>query len=211
MKKLLKIMAVLATVAALGFGFVSCSSGDGDGSGSVAGAVSAGGSGGTGASVDSSLAEKAVAVYTHTFKGVKDGDNRDETIHFYFNKDNTFLMHMYLKITTNIMSVDMECITDVDICTGTYEGDPTKDGTVKIVQQKKIDQKAAKDLAETECKKEFIKKLSMGNSNSKVSVKLTNAECPLNTINPNNETLTISGGKFTLKEDDENEEYVKKP
>ncbi|MCR4822487.1 MAG: hypothetical protein K5873_06410 [Treponema sp.] len=97
MKKLFKALAVLAAVAALGFGFTSCSNDDdgGDDSGS-----------------------SVLAAYSAT-----NSDGETETITFY--SDNTYTYHTYSKETKDGMTLTMDLDVQKGTYTGDPTTDGT--------------------------------------------------------------------------------------
>lgn len=119
-------------------------------------------------------------------------DDETETISFY--SGNTYAVHIYCEKT----NFGVAGIMDLDVQKGTYTGDPTKDGSVVCTSVSQVDE-------------EKMGKLMMGAilSHSK-SLKITNSNCPLETLDSSKvekRTCTISGTTLT---DDEGNEYTRK-
>lgn len=102
MKKLFKTLAVLAAVAALGFGFASCSSDDG-------GSSSGSGSGGSSSSKLKEIKGTTVAVF----------EDHPYRVTFYADGDKNLYQY------DDLASARTEA-------QGTYNGDPTQDGTITL-------------------------------------------------------------------------------
>lgn len=167
MKKLFKTLAVIAALT-LGFGFASCS-------------FNGGGDGGSGSTATSSSTATTTAGGTNATKTVlvkytrnsitKGEEPKTETLIFY--SDNTFALH---QVSTNY---------DLDVCDGTYTGDPTKDGTVTATMKRMVNKLKMATA--------FI---SMGMTGT-----VTNEHAPLEPCNEQTMTCKISGNNLDDGED----------
>ena len=157
MKSLKKLFMLLLAASALSFTFTACSDDDDDDTVAVYKCEKA----------DNSLGVSMKNVMTVTFKD-----------------DNTFVVH---ENSTASASGQTLTFMNLDAATGTYEGDPSKDGTVKVTIKKAIDEDSI-DAAT------MLAKLSSGST-------ITNSDLPLKDVtNPTTEEITISNGKFTFDE-----------
>ena len=119
------------------------------------------------------------------FKATIDGG---ETFYKFYS-DKTFIAHAKYSDVVSGFSVSM----DLDALAGTYTGDPSKDGVITLTKTKEI-----ADLDESTGQILFIAALQRGET----SISITNKEAPLKSVTPETKTITISGGTFTVVEDD---------
>ncbi|WP_191017140.1 hypothetical protein [Treponema zioleckii] len=104
-----------------------------------------------------------------------------------FNDDKTYVVHANGSFTEEGFTVTL----NLDWETGTYTGDPSKDGEIKF--------KKAKEVSEDTLDAVLAAAAEAG----KTSISVTNKEAPLTAVSSSTEeTLTISGGKFTMDEDE---------
>ena len=131
-----------------------------------------------------------------------DDDDTDKTVVFKatqdeaevvcsFNSDKTFVTHAKGTIdavdnddSVNSIKLDM----DMDLTAGTYTGDPSKDGIVVMTTTKEASF-ADNDLST------FFSAVILKST-------ITNKEAPLKDVTPETKTITISGGTFTVVNDD---------
>jgi len=121
------------------------------------------------------------------FKATQD----EAEVVFSFNSDKTFVTHAKGTIDAVVNDNSDNCIKldmDMDLAAGTYTGDPSKDGTVVMTTTKEA-LFADNDLST------FFSAVILKST-------ITNKEAPLKDITPKSETITISGGTFTVVNDD---------
>ena len=118
------------------------------------------------------------------FKATIDGG---ETFYKFYS-DKTFIAHAKYSDVQSGFSISM----DLDGLAGTYTGEPSKDGVITLTKTKEI-----ADLEST-VQVLFIAALQRGET----SISITNKEAPLKSVTPETKTITISGGTFTVIDDD---------
>ena len=159
------------------------------------------------------LAMLAIGFVATSFVACSDDDDSPSTVAVYkdseattdeyeaitFYSDKTFVQHVYYKQVDSDSGFTLT--VSLDVATGTYSGDPTKDGTVTCTVTKEVDESSMSEatLAAT------MEALSAG----KTSLSITNADVPLKAVTPYEITATISGKNASVVIDDETETYVR--
>mgnify|MGYP006916025309 CR=1 FL=1 len=140
------------------------------------------------------------AFLTFSFFACSDDDDFEDAIAWYrnddsgigaitlaFYDDNTFRLHQKQELTEK-NSKGNKVVNDYDIATGTYTGDPTKDGEITVTYKKAADINDLGSLSNTRF-------LGFGEKEDVVG----NEKYPLKDIDEVQEKYTISNGKITYK------------
>ena len=121
-----------------------------------------------------------------------------ETITFF--SDNTVKGHSYEKYTEEGFSIII--ITDFDTFVGTYTGNPTADGTVKITVSKMINEDAVTE-------EDMEKKCEAAYAAGKTSLTFTNSDFPLEAVSDVSIEAVVSGKTATVDFDGDSDTYTR--
>mgnify|MGYP007102019923 FL=1 len=133
-----------------------------------------------------------VAVY----KDSEATDTDYETVTFY--SDNTVKGHVYSESVEDGFSL----IVNLDTFIGTYTGDPTSDGTVKITVSKMVDEDSIDE-------EQLMNKVLTAVQAGKTSLTVTNSDFPLVEVSDVSVSAVISGKTATIDFDGETDTYTR--